>query len=451
MKTWIWRLVGLSVSLLAITLMHTTVSAGECDFWSFGGICEEVIGFSGQNTYREVGYSQVVDHYEEQWGSFANIMARGYWQPKEGERGVKWNLDYQVTSGNIIWLDGKRYGVVDNLVSSAACEWAGGKVQGFVMTFRNGRWVDQIINQQITISDAQTCDLHGGQWNDFDKDGNHECMSLVDGAWELVFYYIHIQEIVGLSSEACAYYKQGGARWFDSWDEFQLIPFEDIIIEPWEKIEVITHFWGASLQIPYPCASVTRSPYPRALTGEEAYFTVEPVIVSAVSEPIATCTPDIRQYQVHIRLVPDQDFQPIWYWDERNFSPEPSISEGWSVAHTWQTASYSLDGACSDLSCDKPLWGPSLSGEWLPAYKVNVTVAYDLQVKRTWIDWYGQAQGTVWETVDLREYGYNTSNLVLTGARDVTAPPAGAMAPYPLDLCLVPVPVIEAQSLLSGN
>jgi len=80
-----------------------------------------------------------------------------------------------------------------------------------------------------------------------------------------------------------------------------------------------------------------------------------------------------------------------------------------------------------------------------------VTIAYDLQVKRTWIDWYGHEQGTEWESVDLREYGYNTSNLVLTGARDVTAPPAGTMAPYPLDLCLVPVPVIEAQSLLSGN
>lgn len=427
--------------------VHKINAQDGCEFGYIGGICQDTVISSGQNTHRDVGYSLVVDHYEEEWGSLAQIMAAGYWNPVEGQQGISFSglkCRRYITEGSHTLCE------VSNVSNDTACDWGSGTLDGFNVTYHNGTWVYKIEWHDVPITAKYICLGHGGLWWDRDWDGEKECTEKTY-PYNEIYDTLSLYEILAKSSIPCEYYKTTEARWFDSWDEYQLIPFEDIIIEPWEKIEVITHFWGASLQIPFPCASVTRSPYPRALTGEEAYFTVEPVIVTAASEPIDTCTPDISQYQVHIRLVPDEDFQPIWYWDERNFSSEPSISEGWSVAHTWQTASYSLDGACSDLSCDKPLWGPSLSGEWLPAHKVNVTIAYDLQVKRTWIDWYGHEQGTGWESVDLREYGYNTSNLVLTGARDVTAPPAGAMAPYPLDLCLVPVPVIEAQSLLSGN
>ena len=451
MNTCVMKKVGLAITLVILVLVPSAVSADECDFWSFGGVCEEMVIESGERTYREWGYTVVVNHYEEEWGAFADIVAKGYWLPEEGQYGVRWDLEYQVTPANTTWWNGKLYGFVDHYVSSAACEWEGGLVQGFVVTYRNGRWEDEIITDRITISDELTCSRNGGTWDDFDRDGDEECMGWFDGYWGLVFETVHLQEIVGLSGEACEYYKSSGARWFDSRDEILILPFEDIIIEPWEKITIITHFWETSLALPFPCASVTRSPYPRAMVGQEAYFTVSAEPITASSDPIDTCTPDITSYQLHIRLLPSSSFTPVWYWDERPFSAEPTVSSGWSVSHTWQTASYSLEGPCSDLSCDKPLWGPSLIGEWLPAYRVNVTMAYDVQVRRTWTDWYGRSQDTGWEMVDLRQYGYNTPNLVITGARDVTPPQPGAMGPYALDFCLVPVPVIESQSLLSGD
>ena len=253
------------------------------------------------------------------------------------------------------------------------------------------------------------------------------------------------------STAVCQWMKQDGGRWFDSRDEYLMSHFEDITIIPWERIIVTTHFYGATVEIPFPCPDVIRSPYPRALVGEEATFTVQPETYSASSTPIATCTPDINQYQVHIQLLPRQDIAPLWYWDERSFKTGDTISQGWAVSHTWDTASYSLDGACEDLNCDKPLWGPSLIGEWLPSYKVNVTLAYELQARRTWTDWYGQAHDTGWETINMQDYGYNTTLMILTGARDGTPPQPGAMPPKAIWECIVPVPVIESQALLNGN
>jgi hypothetical protein len=420
----------------------------DCDAFNFGGECETTIITEGETTTRNTEWITEVEHYEEEWGGFSEIMLAGYWQPAEGQTGVI--IDSDMQCGNPITKNGKRYCRSADLVCAISCDWGSGMMQGLAAVYHNGEWEAKKTFIDEPISNENACINLFGVWEDRDWDGEMECWSTYPPFNEITDQ-VALYEIVYEGPEACEYRKEDGFRWFDSWDEINTYPVEDVIIEEWEYIEVVTHYWGVSVQVPYPCAGVTRTPYPRAIVGEPSYFTVTADTITASAEVSDVCTPDVESYLVEVRIVPIESISPVWVWDERSFSDNPTVSEGWTVSHTWDTSSYSLDGECEDLSCDKPLWGPSLIGEWLPAYKVNVYIAYQLEVRRTWTDWYGQVHDTGWEAIDLTTFGYNTSFLILSGARDVTIPQAGAMAPKEIYECIVPVPVIEAQSILSGD
>jgi hypothetical protein len=438
-------------TLLALTIANSVYAQDSdtgCEGTYIFGVCTTTTTIAGETTTRNTEWVTEVEHYEEEWGRLSEIMLAGYWQPAEGQRGVIFSPEYQCISP--ITLNGKRYCRGIDFVSSLSCDWGSGTMQGIAAVYHNGQWEMIKTVQDKPISNQTACDLLFGAWYDKDYDGEMECWSTYP-PYDEITNLVALYEIVYEGPEACEYQKEDGYRWFDSWDEINTYPIEDVIIEEWEYIEIVTHYWGVSVQVPYPCAGVTRTPYPRAIVGEPSYFTITADTITASAEVIDVCTPDIESYLLEVRIVPIESISPVWVWDERSFSDNSTVSEGWAVSHTWDTSSYSLDGECEDFSCDKPLWGPSLIGEWLPAYKVNVYIAYKLEVRRTWTDWYGQVHDTGWEAIDLTTFGYNTSFMILSGARDVTIPQTGAMAPKEIDECIVPVPVIEAQSILSGD
>jgi hypothetical protein len=128
----------------------------------------------------------------------------------------------------------------------------------------------------------------------------------------------------------------------------------------------------------------------------------------------------------------------------------PGEAVGWQVSHTYQTSSFNMYGDGISLSSDKPAIGPSLNGIPLPSYKVTVEVAWQLEVQRTWYTYRDQFVQASWKAVDLREFGFDAPYLIVEGAHDLTPYPPGVPKvenPY----CIVPVPVIESQGLLSEN
>ncbi len=437
------------ITAIILAMLFSTAGMADhaCEVGNFGGSCTELEVITEESTRRVTGYNAHVNYYEEEWGWEQSIMAEGYWAPREGERGVT----YRYYSGSLPspGSDGVLRVKKSTLTGGAlgpywanSCNWLG-FAQGYEVVYHNGHWELVTEIERIPVRDLGTCEGRGGFLN---PEGL--CENSISG--EAITYTVEWVKLLTLSSAACEYHKADGARWFDSRDEYQLIPFEDIIVENWQSITVVSHFYGMSLTMPFPCPKVTRTPYPRAIVGEEAFFTLEPEVITASSETIDTCTPDIMNYQIHAMLEPANDFVPVWFWDERPWTTGDTVTQGWTAAHIWNTASYSLDGRCENLYCDKPSWGPSLIGEWLPSYKVTVTSAYRLYARRTWTDFYGQAHDTGWEIVDMRQYGYNTDLLIVTGARDATIAQPGAMAPRDISECIVPVPVIEAQSILTG-
>jgi hypothetical protein len=238
-------------------------------------------------------------------------------------------------------------------------------------------------------------------------------------------------------------------RWRDTRDELQTIPFQDITIVPWQKIIIITNYNRIEVPLPYPTATIVRSPWPRAIAGQPVHFLATSVPVEAASDPINGCTPDIQRYILQVRLTPLLTVPPAWSFDDRSWSPASQPSSGWDVWHTFNTSSYNLSGEASSPGSSILANGPSLDGATkLPAYQVNLTLAWQVEADRTWVDFHGIAHDTGWQTVDLTQYGYNTPYLVTTGARDVTPPPPGIplqdLPPY-----VVPVPVVESQGILA--
>jgi hypothetical protein len=184
---------------------------------------------------------------------------------------------------------------------------------------------------------------------------------------------------------------------------------------------------------------------------------------------------------------------PLWHWDERPWTSQPLSTMGYHVFHTYDTASY-----------QKPENGPNARGEMdHPAYQVKVETYWIPWVEESWDEWvyddwdcdrvvvgqhYNSATGEYednWEwlgpecslrqqclnrgiepypnhsacgewrekgsgriTVDLLEFGFPAPYVMFSDAADVTQPPAGLPDPQPRR-CLLPVPVIESQGLLT--
>lgn len=378
----VWLTAGL------VALIPVSAARADCSIiWTQE--CSSEVVISGYDTVRISGTYTVHDYHEE-WGEYSTTIPLGYWFPQDGTEGVRWSCP-------------------NNLPTDLGFGWK--------TVFKDGAWEDVVEEQPIP-------DRYG-------RDPS-------DPFW--IPTYIEHMVLLGISGTACSYIKADETiRWWDSSDEWLTIPFQDILIVPWEKIIVITNYYQLEVPLDYPVAQVTRSPWPRAIAGQPVSFSATVSPVQGSSEVIDACTPDIRNYQLHIRLTPIVGALPEWMFNERDWSIEPTTAHGWEVSHTYQTASYDL-----------PATGPSLDGAApLPAYQVTVRTAWLVEANRTWTDFYGQPHETGWQVVDLTQYGYSTSYLITTGATDVTPPPPGIPAQDLPDF-FVPVPVVESQSILTS-
>jgi hypothetical protein len=398
-----YQFTGVSLIILAIFACLPTLAArADCGIvWT--GECSSVILTRGETTVRTSGTLTIHD-FSQQWGEASRIIPQGYWKPQEGEHGVRWDCS-------------------DSYIHGVGIGWK--------VIYQGGAW--HPVMEQVLTQDAE---------------------GRLPGDPGYIPTYTSVPVRYGHSAAACRYLTPGQivsrVRWRDTRDELVTIPFQDITIIPWEKIVVVTNYYHVEVPLPYPAASVVRSPWPRAIAGEPEDFTATGVPVEAASDPLNGCTPDITDYVLQVRLTPLQGIPPVWDFDERPWSHAPATGAGWEISHTYDTASYNMSGDGSTLASDKPAIGPSLDGATkLPSYKVNLTLAWLVEARRTWVDFYGDRHDTGWQAVDLRKYGYDTPYLVTTGARDVTPPPAG-VPKQALPAYIVPVPVIESQGILSA-
>jgi hypothetical protein len=374
------------------TVTFTNSALADCGIvWTLE--CTSEVIMHGQETYRISG-TYITHNYHEVWGEASYTIPMGYWNPQEGDQGVRWTCP-------------------NNSTQDIGFGW---KIE-----YRNGAWRDVIETTAIP-----------------DKYGRLPDHPL----W--IPTYIEQPVMHGVSLTACSYLRPDqesySVRWRDTRDEMQTVAFQDIIIVPWEQIIVVANYYQLAVPLPYPAAEVVRSPWPRAIAGQPVSFAAAAYPVYASSEVIDACTPDILNFQLHLRLTPIFEAAPEWNFADRDWSREPGTALGWEVTHVFNTASYNL----------LPAFGPSLDGSTrLPAYPVTLKLAWLVEANRTWNDFRGNAHETGWQVVDLTEYGYNTPYLITSGARDVTPPPPGVPA-QDLPDYFVPVPVIESQAILSA-
>lgn len=448
----IWIAIGVTIllSLASVTAVMAQSEDDVCGGSSFGGQCQGSEWGYGENTTITSGSTTVHDYHEEWGGYLSTTIVDGYYQPQMGEAGVsfKWGCDPYNRGTQCPRTAAAKWGASWSALSCAT--W--GDVIGYEVRWDGTDWVPTYWTDYIRITNKDQCEYRGGYWNPT----WHRCQkSLYD--YEELEETVEVLNEAGKFTQACLYNKTDGAHWFDSWDEYTIIPFETISIVPYGNITFWTHFWGTSVTIPYPCAMVKRTPYPRAIVGEPVTFEILLETIEVSSEPIDTCTPDIMDYQIHIRLRPDTNSEPIWYFDEREWGG-PTIGTGWTISHIFETSSVAepAGSKCYTIGpeCPKPAIGPSMEGPQLglDSYKVDATVAYIVEVKRTWRDFYGNLHDTGWVAVDLRQWGATTSQLVITGTRDTSDAPPGMVIPaYDHGYCIVPVPVLESQSIHSTD
>jgi hypothetical protein len=386
--------------VVSLALPQMIVKADCTIVWT--STCSTTIVINGQDTHRTSGTITVHDYHQD-WGSASTIIPQGYWNPQEGEHGVRWDCSQFAIYGAGI---------------------------GWKIIYQGGAW-HPVMEQALTT----------------DPDGRSPGDPLY------VPTYTSVPVRYGHSVAACQYMTPGSitsVRWRDTWDEMHTIPFQDITIIPWQTITVVTNYYQIQVTMPYPSASVVREPWPRAIAGQPEHFTATAVPVEAASDPIDGCTPDITHFQITIRLTPLKDAPPLWNFDDRPWSRQPLTGTGWEITHIFDTASYNLSGDGVSLTSDKPAIGPSLDGSsQLPSYKVNLSLAWLVEANRTWIDFHGLSHETGWQMVDLTQFGYDTPYLVTTGARDVTVPPPG-VPKQNLPAYVVPVPVVESQGILAA-
>jgi hypothetical protein len=368
------------------------VFANNCDFiWTQQ--CTSEISNSGQDMHRISGTITIHDYHEE-WGEASYTIPMGYWNPQEGDQGVRWVCP-------------------NNSTADIGFGWQ--------IIYENGAWHD--VTESIAVHDRNGRPPEDPFWIP-----TYEEHSVMYGISIIVCRY--------LGRELDTY----SVRWRDTRDERQTTPFQDFVIIPWEQITVVTNYYQLTVPLDYPAAQVVRSPWLRAIAGQPVHFTATAEPIYASSEVIDACTPDILNFQLHLRLTPIYGAAPEWDFAEREWAREPGTASGWEVTHTFNSSSYNL-----------PLVsGPSLDGgSPLPSYPVTLTLSWLVEANRTWNDFRGATHETGWQVVDLTQYGYNTPYLVTNGARDVTPFPPGIPV-QDLPDYFVPVPVIESQAILSA-
>jgi hypothetical protein len=239
--------------------------------------------------------------------------------------------------------------------------------------------------------------------------------------------------------------------------------------------------FGVTASATVPCMNVLRDPYPRGLVSVPNVFWITgPWSSTGSANSKEWCSPTIRNYTLKVgwQFVPS--IPPTWVFDDRAWSNESEYASGMAVAHAYQTSSWGLTEN-----------GPSLDGGLnLPAYQVKVGTAWQAVVRRMWeelqrgdrksfdcqpgdtecqeldaicreggtdpendqcYEWIWVPFDTGWVPVDLTLYGYPQPYYLSWAAGDVTMPPPGVAAvPLGQRLCNVPVPIIEAQSLLNS-
>jgi hypothetical protein len=240
--------------------------------------------------------------------------------------------------------------------------------------------------------------------------------------------------------------------------------------------------YSVSASATVPCIGVQRNFYPRGLVANPVDFQLAgPFESTGSASSRQWCTANIRNYTLQVRWAIQSDPPPIWDFQERDWNEEPGQAVGFAVSHIYDTSSWGL-----------PENGPSLNGLLeLPAYQVRVATHWSPYVRRTWeerrvepiafecgddpacqtqqeaceelepgadepdedcfdVQW--EPVDTGWQVVDLTAYGYPTRYYQSQAVIDVSMPPAD-IPPVPVSLrqCgVVPVPVIEVQSLLNA-
>lgn len=202
-----------------------------------------------------------------------------------------------------------------------------------------------------------------------------------------------------------------------------------------------------------PCMGVIREPYPRGLVTLPNTYTLTGPYTSE-GAPTFCPRPDVAYPSIanaSLKIVWEMrmDLAPVWDFDERPWNiarGAPNHAFGFVVQHVYDTASYNT------FEGDKPFNGPGLTGEPLSAYQVNVTTMWTPYLVREWdamgFDENGEyvVVGHVFrkDRIDLAQWGYPTSDLRSTFARDGRAP---RYEPY---RCNIPTPIVEAQAVLTN-
>ncbi len=377
-----------------------------------------------------------------------------YWSPIPGERGNYFHLCGYVPGAavaEVVYLIPIYYNASGRNYKSHLDGWAkpgdGGHYQDvtFPLSFGHGwkvkaKWYDE----PITVTkpcDGQTGELDKNCQYTYDQQGNCSitCEERLQG-WVFGDDANLVTATGEQAAEICAPHPPNGdTGWIQTTDEIVIPPCTEIKVVQEEDGSVTfgctMHYYNASVEVSF-CAAVERKPFPRAITGQPVFFKIDPAQeFSASSSPINFCTPDVQNYVLTLTARPDTSTEPMWRFNDR-----PSVLEqtatGWTVQHTFETSSWGLD-----------LMGPSLTGEWLPAYKVEALVPYTIYIQRTWTDFHGGGHAIETE-VDLRDYGYPTKDLWVP-AYDATTPPPGVPDMH-WPQCIVPVPVIESQGVITG-
>lgn len=235
--------------------------------------------------------------------------------------------------------------------------------------------------------------------------------------------------------------------------------------------------YDVEASVSIPCSGVTRSPYPRGLVNTPNVFTVSSTGRASASGTRNYCEPYLRDYKIQLEWV-QLPISPVWTFNERPWSTTGNAAVGFEVAHTYDTASFGM-----------PQNGPSTYGvRDLPSYQVNVRTYWMARVRESWREWddfsfdcdplnanyYSciteqtycdslfstidddrcgrwRKRSSGWIDIDLRLLGSPTYYAIRNGGIDMTEMPPQYPEALPLPTqCVISVPIIESQGLLSS-
>ncbi|MCB2160631.1 hypothetical protein KQH40_00935 [bacterium] len=255
---------------------------------------------------------------------------------------------------------------------------------------------------------------------------------------------------------------------------------------------VCTGDYDVSAAASVPCPAVERWPYPRGLVNAPIEFVIQASGASSADGSREWCEQDIMNYTISVgwEQVP---IPPLWNWDERPWSAQPTASYGFQVYHTYETSSFGKpeNGPDTMGNMDHPAYQVEVVTYWQPWLKVEwdqwAYTKWDCKkevVDQVWnsetnqyedvLDWVGtectqrlvcsnagiapyptasncgewdhRSTGTI--RINLLEFGFSEPYYRFFGAVDTTTPPSPLPYNEPRQ-CRIPVPVVESQSLLT--